>query len=426
MERRARVLSAWLVAGACLAAAACSRSNSEEVNPVVTVDVAPVLTSTIQQKVTADALLFPIQQAAIVPKASAPVKKVYVERGDHVRAGQLLIELENKDLQAAVTESQAAYAQAEAAYQTATRATLPEEVQKAQLDVQAAKDALDAQQAVYNSRQSLFMQGAIAQKDLNEAQVALVQARNQYEIAQKHLQNLQTFANAEALKSAEAQRDAAKGRYESAVAQLSYSRITSPIDGVVTDRPVFAGEMPPQGSPVVTVMDLSQIVAKAHIPPADAAPLKIGDQANLIVPGQAPVTAKVVRISPSLDPGGTTLEVWVQAANPDAALKPGTSVRTEMIVQTVPNALVIPQAAVVTAASGSTSVIVVDADNKPHKTGVTLGIRDAGNVQVTDGVSSGQRVVTTGAFELAKLDSDVLAKTKVQIQPPKEEEEDEK
>jgi len=56
---------------------------------------------------------------------------------------------------------------------------------------------------------------------------------------------------------------------------------------------------------------------------------------------------------------------------------------------------------------------------------VTTGIRDAGAVQITDGLESGQRVVTTGAFELAKLEPDVLAKTKVQIAPPKEEEEEE-
>jgi multidrug efflux pump subunit AcrA (membrane-fusion protein) len=376
--------------------------------------------------VTGDSLLFPVRQAAIVPKITAPVKKVYVNRGDRVRAGQVLLELEDKDLAAAVTESKAAYDQAEAAYQTAVRATLPEEVQKAQLDVRAAKDALDAQQAVFNSRQSLFMQGAIAQKDVNDAQVALSQARNQYEIAQKHLENLQGFANAQAVKSAEAQRDAAKGRYDSAAAQLSYARVTSPIDGVVTDRPVYPGEMPAAGAPIVTVMDLSKVIARTHIPQADAARLKAGDPANLLVPNAAPVAGTVSQVSPALDTGGTTVEVWVEAPNPDMSLRPGTSVPVEMISQTVQNALVIPQPAVITSASGTTSVIVIDAENKPKKTTVTLGIRDGMNVQVTDGLSSGQRVATTGAFGLAKLDDDVLAKTKVQIAPPKEEDDEDK
>jgi len=97
-----------------------------------------------------------------------------------------------------------------------------------------------------------------------------------------------------------------------------------------------------------------------------------------------------------------------------------------MIAQTVQEALIIPQAAVITSPSGNASVMVVDSENKPHKKSVTLGIRDAGNVQVTEGLESGERVVTVGAFELAKLEEDVLGKTKVQIQPPKEEDEDEK
>jgi multidrug efflux pump subunit AcrA (membrane-fusion protein) len=72
-------------------------------------------------------------------------------------------------------------------------------------------------------------------------------------------------------------------------------------------------------------------------------------------------------------------------------------------------------------------VIVVDSESKPHRKSVTLGIRDAGNVQVTEGVQSGERVVTVGAYELSKLEDDVFAKTKVEIQPPKEEDdEDEK
>ncbi len=96
----------------------------------------------------------------------------------------------------------------------------------------------------------------------------------------------------------------------------------------------------------------------------------------------------------------------------------------EIVARTVPGALVIPEAAVLTSSSGTTSVMVIDPENKPHKEAVTLGIRDSGKVQVTDGLQNGQRVVTTGAFELAKLDESVLAKTNVRIQPPKEEEDE--
>ena len=403
----------------------CKAKPEAEPEPVVTVDVAPVLSSAIQLKVKADAVLYPLQQAAIVPKITAPIKKFYVEKGSTVRAGQLLAELENQDLAGTVAETRAAYDQAEAAYQTTARATVPEDLRKSELDVQTTKETMDAQQKVYQGRQTLFKEGAIAQKDVNDALVAFTQARNQNELARTHLQALQAISQDQTLKGAAAQRDAAKARYESAQAQLAYSRITSPISGVVTDRPLFAGEMPAGGGAIITVMDLSQIVARAHVSQDEAKSLKVGNSARFIpADGGAPIPGKVTIVSPALDPTSTTVEVWVQAANVGSRLKPGSSLRVETIAQSVPNALIIPEAAVLTSTSGSTSVMVATADNKPQKKSVTLGIHDNGNVQVTEGLVSGERVVTTGAFELNKLDPEVLAKTKLQIQPPKEEEEE--
>ena len=409
----------------CVCVVGCGRKSEQEEGPVVTVDVAPVLLSRIQRTIRAEGLIYPRQQAAIVPKVSAPIRKAYVQRGARVRAGQVLVELENRDLAGAATESRAAYDQAQATYETTARATVPQELQKAELDARASKDALDAQQAIYDSRRRLLQEGAIAAKDVNDAQVNLSQARTQYETARKKLEDLQAFARDQEIKAAAAQREAAKGRFESAQAQLGYSRLTSPIDGVVTDLPFFAGEMPPSGQPIVTVMDLSQVIARTHVSQSEAAELRVGNEANLIGPGGAPIPAKVTQVSPALDAANTTVEVWVEAANPDGALRPGTSLKVEMIARTVPNALVIPQTAVLTSASGATFAIVIDNESKPHRRKIATGIRDGGNVQVTDGLESGQRVATTGAFELFKLEPEVLAKVKVQIAPAKEEEEPE-
>ena len=419
------VISMTSVVALALMAVGCHRAKEEEQAPVVTVDVAPVLLSSIQQTIRAEGLLYPRQQAAIVPKITAPIKRAYVQRGARVRAGQLLVELENQDLAGAATESRAAYEAAEATYQTTAKATVPQEVQKAELDERAAKDALDAAQSVFDNRQRLYREGAIAQKDVNDAQAALSQARTAYETARKKADDLRAFARDQELKAAAAQRDQAKGREASAQAQLSYSRITSPIAGVVTDLPYYAGEMPASGQPVVTVMDVSKVIARTHVSQADAAQLKVGDAANLIGPGGAQIAGTVTQISPALDATNTTVEVWVQADNPDGALRPGSSIKVEMIAKTVPDALVIPQKAVVTSPSGQTYAMVIDSDNKPHLRKIQVGIRDAGMVQVNDGLTSGQRVATTGAYELFKLDTEVLQKTKVKIAPAKEEEEPE-
>jgi multidrug efflux pump subunit AcrA (membrane-fusion protein) len=389
------------------------------------VDVAPVLLSKIQRTIRADGLLYPRQQAAIAPKISAPIRKWYVQRGARVRTGQLLVEIENQDLAGAATESRAALGQAEATFETTSKATVPEELQKAELDARASQDAVNAQQSVFDNRQQLYREGAIAQKDVNDAQVALSQARAQSETARRHLDNLRSFANAQALKAATAQRDAAKGRDESAQAQLAYSRITSPIDGVVTDLPFYPGETAPSGAPVVTVMDNSRVIARTHVSQADALELAVGNDASIIGLNGVPVPAQITQVSAALDAANTTVEVWVEADNKDGKLRPGSSMRVEIVARTVPNALVIPQQAVMTSPQGATFAILIDKDNKPHLRKIAVGIRDAGKAQITDGLASGDRVATTGAYELFKLDPEVLAKTKVQIAPTKEVEEPE-
>src|SRR5262245_27540475 len=119
-----RALSIVMLA-ACIGA--CGGKSEEEGGPVVTVDVAPVLQADIQRTIRADGLLYPLQQAAIVPKTSAPIKKAYVQRGVRVRAGQLLIELENQDLAGAATEAKASAELADATFETTSKATVPQE-----------------------------------------------------------------------------------------------------------------------------------------------------------------------------------------------------------------------------------------------------------------------------------------------------------
>src|SRR5438874_6918318 len=290
----------------------CSKDNGAK-EPVVPVQVATVEKTTLQRTVTAEAVLFPLQQSAIVPKISAPVKAFYVKRGSRVRKGQLLAVLENRDLAAAAQENKGAYNQAEAAYETTTAASLPEEIQKAKLDADVAKETLDATQKVYDSRQELYKQGALPRKDLDQASVNLVQARSQYDIAEKHLNSLMAVGKQQELKSAAGQLESAKGKYLGAQAQLSYSEIRSPIDGVVTDRPLYPGEMAAVGTPLITVMDISQVIARAHIPQDRAALLKVGDKATITIPGvEKPVDGRVTIVSPALDPNSTTVEIWVQ------------------------------------------------------------------------------------------------------------------
>jgi HlyD family secretion protein len=393
-------LVVFLAALPCLLLLSCSKDSAEK-EAAVPVQVVVVQKETIQRTVTAEAILFPLQQAAITPKISAPVKAFYIKRGSRVHKGQLLAVLENGDLTAAARENKGSYDQAQAAYETTTVSDLPQEVQKAQLDLQAAKELFSAQQKIYNSRQDLVQQGAMPRKELDQAGVDLTNARNQYEIAQQHLDALTKVGKPQQLKSAAGQLESAKGKYLGAAAQLSYSEIRSPIDGVVADRPLYPGEMAAAGAPLLTVMDTSQVIARAHIPQPEAALLKVGDKATIAVPGEEnSVEGKITVVSPALDPNSTTVEIWVQAKNAGQRLKPGTSVQLSMSAQTIQDALVIPATALLTAQDGATSVMQVSADSRAHQKNVKVGIRQGDDIQVLEGVQAGDHIVASGAYGL--------------------------
>ncbi len=395
--RQASILCAGL---AIIVLAGCSKEPAEK-EPTVPVQVVAVEKTGLQKTVVAQAILFPLQQSAITPKISAPVEKYYIQRGSRVRAGQVLAVLENRDLAAAAQQNQGDYEQAQAAYETTTGASLPADIQKAQLDVDGAKRMYQAEQKIYDSRQELFKEGALPRKDLDQAGVDFTNAKNQYEIAQKHLDAMMAIERQQTLKSAAGQLTSAKGKYEGARAQLGYSEIRSPIDGVVADRPLYPGEMATAGNPLLTVMDISQVIARAHIPQPEAAVLKVGDRATITAPGEdAAVDGKVTIISPALDPNSTTVEVWVQAKNPKQRLKPGTSVQVSMVAQTIPDALVIPSVSLLTGDDGATTVMVAGNDDRAHQKPVKVGIREGDQVQITEGLQAGDRVVASGAYGL--------------------------
>jgi HlyD family secretion protein len=407
--RLVRTLVVLLSAGMLFSG--CGKQEAAETTPTVTVQVDAAEKGPIQRKIVTDAVLYPRDQAAIVPKIASSIKKWYVDKGSHVKAGQLLGELENSDLAGAAQKSQGGLTQAEATYQMT--------LQKSAQDLKFAKQSLDSAQKFYDGRAALYKEGAVSAKDLDDASVALSAAKNTYDLTQKQYD----------LKVAEGAFNAAKGDSANADATLGYSKITSPIAGVITDRPYYPGETPAAGTPVITVMDLSQIVARAHVAQTEAASLKVGDPATITIPGQSLlVKGRVSLVSPAVDSNSTTVEVWVQAPNPKGSLRPGTSVHVAMVAETVKDAVVIPQAALLTSPDGVNTVIVLDSDNAPSKKKVKIGIRDdeLKTVQVSDGLAGGERVVTVGAFELSNEDDPVLAKTKIQVQAPKmPEEEDE-
>ncbi|MDP9170721.1 MAG: efflux RND transporter periplasmic adaptor subunit [Acidobacteriota bacterium] len=399
----------------------CGRKAKEaaaETEAPTPVQVKEARRGPIDHVVTADAVLYPINQANVTSKITAPLKRVLVNRGDHVRAGQLVAELESRDLAATVSESKGQLDQAQAAYQTTTGATVVDDRTKAQTDVTSAQQALEAAKKLYDNRVELVRQGALAQKLADDAKVAMVQAQSQFDTAQRHLQTLQQVGQREQIAGAKAQVDAARAHYENSAAQLSYAEVRSPIAGIVSDRPVYQGEIAASGSPIISIIDISQVVARANVAVKDAAAIKVGRPATISGP-DGNIGGKVTVVSPAVDPSTTTVEVWVQAPNPGEKLKPGGTVHVVINAETLQNAIIVPAAALLNSDTGGQKVMVAGSDNLAHERVIAIGVRQGNNVELTSGVQEGEKVIISGGLGLEDK-----ARIKIQAPPPSEDDED--
>lgn len=377
----------------------CKKEAAPEV--VVTVQAAHPEQGEMTEQILADAVLAPQAQAAIVPKITAPVKKFFVQRGQHVKVGQLLAELESADLAAAALDNKGSYLAAQAGYDTAVKAQVPEDQLKAESDLAQARANLALNQSIVKSRKQLYAEGAISGRDLDTAEAALVQAQAAYDAASKHIDSLRNVSHEAALKAAQGQLTSAESKLNGARAQAGYAEIRSPIDGVVTDRPLFAGETAAAGAPLLTIMDTAYLLAKTHIAQSHAQRLQTGQSASVIVPGVAdPVPAKIEMISPALDPGSTTVEVWLKIVNKNAALKAGTPVKVSITGRKQDHAIHLPAKAILTAQDGTKSVMLIGSDGMAHRKAVQTGMESGDDVQIVSGVSLTDTVIVGGAYGL--------------------------
>jgi multidrug efflux pump subunit AcrA (membrane-fusion protein) len=379
----------------------CNKKAEETPEVPVIAQAAHPTQAPISEEIAVDAVLAPLAQAAISPRISAPIRAEYVQRGAHVRAGQLLVTLENRDLQGSALDSKGAVASARANYKAITTATIPENVKKAQLDADQLKVALDVATRAANERRTLYQQGALSGRDADMAYAAEAQAQAAYDVARQHAESMSKTTQLTDKESAQGLLTSAQGRFENAEAQVDYANLRSPIAGVVTDRPLFPGETAPAGTPVITIMDTSALLAKLHIAQATAQKLSLGHKAEVTVPGvEDPVEASVSFISPALDPGSTTVEVWLKLPNSDGHLKVGTPVHAVILGATISNALQVPAAAILPATDGGNAVMVIGADGTAKKQAIKVGIRTPETVQVTSGLSLTDMVVTAGGYGL--------------------------
>jgi RND family efflux transporter MFP subunit len=339
--------------------------------PPMTVDVAAASRATITEQLMVVGNLIGLATVDVVPKVAGRLQTITVRLGDSVRKGQLLAQLDDREIREQVL-------QAEASYEVG-RAT----IRQREADLKFAETNLER-------TRNLFARQLLPQQNLDDAD-----ARQQAAAAQVDLSR--------------AQFDQARARLDELRLNLENTRVVSPVDGFVARRQLDPGAFASSSAPVVSVVDISVVRLVANLVEKDLRRVQTGTPTRVDVdafPGEI-FDGRVARVAPVLDPATRTAQMEVEIPNPQHRLKPGMYARVALLVSRHDNALVVPRNAVVDV-EGQRGVFLPDGATARFQT-VSVGIQDQQQAEVLSGLTEGQKVVTTGANALRDGDPIVQA-----------------
>ena len=197
--------------------------------------------------------------------------------------------------------------------------------------------------------------------------------------------------------------DRAKYEYESQQAQLKlsklrlkYASIEAPINGIVTERMVKKGNLIRENEVLFKIVDLQSLKAILHLPERELANVKKDQPILLQVDAleKGVIAGQIERIRPSIDTDTGTFKVVAKLDNSSNQLKPGMFGKVEVVFDEHQNSILLQQQALIT--QDNRSHVFVVKDNKAIQTAVTLGFRNNGLVEITEGLNESDRVITTG------------------------------
>ncbi len=363
-------------------------------HPIDPSKLATVERGDLARSVVATGKIEPLAKVEGKSKASGIVKKIYVEYGDRVKAGQVLVQLDKEQLEANVREARAQLQAAQAALESARAAYQRNQVDAEGPDVPFLKSAMERAQKLYKD-------GLIAQSTEEDAEKAYRLAANKQMSAQGSV----AMSRADVAK-AKAQVAQAQAALERAEEDLRYSTITSPMEGIVLSRDVEVGDavssilvLGSQATLVMTLGDTSEVYVKGKVDEADIGKVYLGQPARITVESfkDKKFTGQVTKISPlgQEKDNVTTFEVRVSIQNPGGELRANMSANAEIILEEKHNVLLVLEGALLYDKDRKTSVELPDrkAENGKRKIPVTIGISNGVKAEVVAGLGEGQKVV---------------------------------
>ena len=344
------------------------------------------------QRVVASGRVLPPSRIQLGSTLTTTVKAVRVDEGDRVKAGQLLVQLDDSAEQAALAQARGGVAQAQARLRQLRGVSSPvalESVRQAELTLRQSEDR-------YRRLQPLARRGAVSQADLDEATRAVELARSR-----------QQAAAAQAAGTARAGSDSqivlsgleqARAAQDAAQARVDQARIVAPASAVVLLRQVEPGDIVQPGRVLLTLAREGETQLVFQPEEKNLGLLQLG-QAALASADAFPeqrFAAVVSRIAPSVDAQRGTIEVRLRVPSPPPYLKPDMTVSVDVEVGRRAAALVIPAETIRDDPDGRLWVMVLQG-GRAERRAVRLGLRGSGEVEVLEGLGQGEKVVLASA-----------------------------
>ena len=346
----------------------------------VTVGVTKVIRKSLQRQITLSSELVPFQEIDVYAKESGFVKKLYVDYGSHVQAGQLMATLEIPELEAQMQEDEASIKNA------------ANEVSRADNQLKRYQAQYKALHLEYTRLNGVFesQPGLVAQQEVDDSQGKDMAAASQVD------------AGESALDAARSELLVSNARLVHDQALFAYARITAPFAGVVTQRYANLGTLVQAGTssstqamPIVKLSqdDLYRLVIP--VPESSVRYIRLGEPVEVRVPALSrSFPGKVARSSLDVQEGTRTMHTEVDVPNPGRLLMPGMYAETTLTLEARENVLTVPLEAV-SREGDQTTVDVVSPTNKVELRVVAVGLETSTDAQVISGLAEGDAVIVS-------------------------------
>ncbi|MBV9301154.1 MAG: efflux RND transporter periplasmic adaptor subunit, partial [Acidobacteriaceae bacterium] len=344
-----------------------------------TVGVAVIKNQPLETTLTLSSELVPFQEIDIYAKESGYIKQLLVDYGTHVRRGQLMAVLEIPELQALLDQDQAEIGAAR------------DQVTRAEHDVTTADAQHKVSRLIFERLNGVAQSkpGLVAQQEVDDAQAKDLATEGQLEAAKA------------ALAAAQSQLGMAKAKLAHDQALFSYSRITAPFDGVVTQRYANLGALMQAGTSSTQAMPLVRLSQEnlfrlvIPVPESDVRYVRTGQAVEVRVPSLGRrFTGHVARISVDIAESTRTMHTEVDVPNENNALMPGLYAEAVLQLQRNGDALAVPLQAV-DREGARTTVMLVDSQDRLETRELTIGIQTSDYAEVLSGLREGERVVVS-------------------------------